>query len=164
MIDSYLAPTDLAAARRRVLAVVETRCRRSGFAPGPSGGWADDAVLTLDPGPVGPQLARISPTTTAVVAELVLWRWAPDAVGDLAKRMEPGTALVFLEPTADLGWRRLVHRLGRVALRVRYGHDFEADVPAALRAAGLVVTTTDRFGLGPMGIRSYVWGVAEHFP
>ncbi len=163
MTDSYLAPTDLAVARRRVQAVVDARCSRSGIEQGRAGASGHGDVLTLDHGPAGPQLARLTPMTAAVVAEFVLWRWSPEALADLSVGIGPDTTLVFLEPTADLGWRRLLHRVARPALRRRYGHDFEVDVPAALRAAGLVVTTTDRFGLGPMGVRSYVWGVAEHF-
>jgi hypothetical protein len=91
-----------------------------------------------------------------------LWRWPPDRLTELSERLRPDRVLYFLEPTADLGWRRMVHTVGRPLWRARLGHDFSADVPAALRAAGLLVGTTDRFSLGPAGVRSYVWGRAEH--
>ena len=157
MTDSYLAPQNLAAARRRVRQLVDARCRLLGVDPG-----ADGAVLTLSRRPLVHQASGITPHTAAVVADFVLWRWDGPTLRALAELLGPDTALVFLEPTADLGWRRAVHRVGRVPARLLLRHHFERDVPAELRAAGLVVSTADRFPLGPAGLGSYVWGQAEH--
>ncbi len=119
-------------------------------------------MVNLDRRPTEAQWAAITAATPCVVADMVLWRLDEVSLRALADRLEPGASLVFLEPTADIGWRQALHRLLRLPFRLMLRHDFEADVPAALRAAGLVVTTTDRFNLGPGGIRSYVWGEAEH--
>lgn len=161
MMDSFLGPTDLDGARYRVEAAVAERCRKLDL-PTEDG---DGAVVRLAAKrSFASQRDLISTDTACVVADLVLWRWSPSDLDELAESLAPDTVLVFVEPTADLGWRRLVHRIARPLLRVALGHHFEADVPAALRAAGLVVTTTDRFGTGPLRIRSYVWGEARHFP
>lgn len=161
MMDSFLGPTDLAGARHRVEAAVAERCRKLDL-PTDDG---DGAVVRLTATrPFASQRELISTDTACVVADLVLWRWNSSDLDALAESLRPDTVLVFVEPTADLGWRRVVHRIARPLFRVVLGHHFEADVPAALRAAGLVVTTTDRFGSGPLRIHSYVWGEARHFP
>ena len=159
MTDSYLAPEDLAAARRRINQLVGSRCRAIGLEPSSTG-----AVVVLEPGPLTPQLAQITGATACVTADFVLWRLGQSELDALAAALVPDRTLLFLEPTADLGWRRLIHRFGRPLWRLRLGHHFEADVPAMLRAAGLVVTTTDRFAIGGRGIKTYVWGEARHFP
>lgn len=159
MIDSYLAPLDLADARRRINTVASARCREQGVT-------ADDniTVLRLRAGPVTTQLDGITADTVCVVADLALWRADKRSLDALAAALEPDRVLLFLEPTADLGWRSGLHRSGRLLWRLFLRHDFSADVPAQLREAGLVVTTTDRFGVGWRGLRSYVWGEARHFP
>lgn len=158
MTDSYLAPEDLAAARRRINRLVAGRCRALGFEP------SGNAVVVLDRGPLAPQLEQIDGATVCVTADLVLWRVEQQDLDALADALRPDRTLLFLEPTADLGWRRFVHRFGRPLWRLRTGHHFETDVPAMLRAAGLVVTTTDRFAIGYRGVKTYVWGEARHFP
>lgn len=104
----------------------------------------------------------ITGSTACVVTDMVLWRWDDVSLSKLAESLAPDRALLFLEPTADLGWRRIVHRLTKYLWRLTIGHDFHRDVPAALRQSGLTVSTVDRFESGPFGVRSYVWGKAEH--
>lgn len=158
MIDSYLAPTDLADARRRISTVAGASCREHQVSED------NNTVVRLASGPIGNQLDQIKPETVCVIADLVLWRTDQRSLNALAKALEPDRVLLFLEPTADLGWRAGLHRVGRRLFRLFLRHDFAADVPAQLREAGLVVTTTDRFGIGWRGLRSYVWGEARHFP
>ncbi len=153
MIDSYRAPVDLAEARERALAAARERCDRLGR--------TDAAIVRLS-GKRFSQSKVITSETGAVVADMVLWCWDDASLEALADRLPPGAALVFCEPTADLGWRRAIHRMAKNIWRLALRHNFESDVPARLRAAGLLVTTTDRFSIGPMGTRSYVWGQAEH--
>lgn len=149
MIDSYLAPVSLAAARKRLESM--------------AGRVSDGGeIVKLSTRPFPAQQHLITATADAVMADLVLWSWDQDSLQALAERLQPGTVLLFLEPTAELGWRRVVHRYGRVPARLLLRHHFEADIPAALREAGLIVTTTVRFGTGPAGWRSYVLGRAEH--
>lgn len=152
MIDGHLAPVDLAAARRRVRSTLAT----------PLGDGGREAVVALGGRRFDEQQrACITAATTVVTADFVLWRWDDADLANLARRLPPNAVLAFLEPTADFGWRRLVHRVGRRPIEFLLGHHFESDVPARLRSAGLTVTTADRFDLGPAGLRSYVWGRAE---
>lgn len=152
MTDSYLGPTDLADARRRIEDAAARRGRVGGAENGTvvrlQGRWAEDRMWSLES------------DVRCVVADMALWSADVSSLEALADGLAPGGTLLFLEPTADLGWRSVLHRFGSRLWRLRYGHHFETDVPAQLRAAGFVVTTTDRFGLGPRGIRSYVWGEA----
>ena len=147
---NYLAPTDLAHARRLVEAMVAVRCREHGAAVDGS-----EAVVRLRPGPLEAQLGQITAETVCVVADVVLWRADQSDLSALAEALGQDRSLLFIEPTADLGWRHRLHRLGRRLWRLRLRHDF---------SAGLVVTTTDRFGLGRRGIRTYVRGEAMNFP
>ncbi len=161
MMDSFVGPTDLAGARHRVEAAVAERCRKLDLPTDEDGG----AVVRLTAKrSFASQQHLISADTACVVADLVLWRWNSSDLDGLAAALGPDAVLAFVEPTADLGWRRVLHRLARPLFRLVLGHHFQADVPAALRASGLVVTTTDRFGTGPLDLRSYVWGEARHFP
>lgn len=149
MTDSYLPPENLAAARKRM----------DGMAGRVSNGGE---IVRLTARPAETQLSSAWPLVDVVIADLVLWKWDRPALRALSERMKPDTVLLFLEPTADLGWRRLIHRYGRWAERLLLRHNFETDVPAELREAGLMVTTTIRFSTGPAGLRSYVLGRAEH--
>ena len=165
MTDSYMAPTDLADARAKMARMVDGRCRAVDADPAGEG-----VVVTLVPGPLASQRHLITDRTVVVVADLVLWRWSSAELQALADALSepdlsgpPTRSLVFLEPTADLGWRRAVHRIGAPVWRRTVGHDFEADVPAIIRSTGLVVTTQDRFGLGPSEARSYVRGEARQY-
>ncbi|MEM7276214.1 MAG: hypothetical protein AAF547_24280 [Actinomycetota bacterium] len=165
MTDSYLAPADLAAARARAHLAAAARCGAAGADPAEPG-----VVVELSAAPFDRQRERVTERTVVLMADAVLWRWTADDRAQLAAVLAepvvgevPVRSLVFVEPTAGLGWRRLAQRLGRPLWRRRLGHDFECDVPAALRAAGLVVTTQDRFDLGPTGIRSHVWGEARRY-
>lgn len=143
MFDSFDAPDDLGSARARVLAAAD---RLAGSGP----------------------IARLGPETGAwsfgdasvVVADGLLWRLDPPDLRALAAAVGPDRSLLFLEPTADVGWRHLVHRLGRPLWRRTIGHHFVADVPARLRAAGLEVVDLRRFGTGRGQVRSYAMGRA----
>lgn len=88
-----------------------------------------------------------------VGSDLSLWRWPPHSLRRLSDLLrERHGLLVFVEPTAGFGWRRPIQLLGR-----RY----RRDIPAELRATGLVVTTQVRLWNGPYG--TYVRGEARHF-
>ena len=123
--------------------------------------------MRLDGRSAGRSLAadidRISVDTVCVLADFVLWQQDRATLARLADALRPDKVLLFVEPTAELGWRRALHRVTRRLSTMVPGYNFECDVPAELRAAGLVVTTTDRFSTGPAGIASYVWGQAQHF-
>lgn len=89
-----------------------------------------------------------------VGSEMVLWRWPSAALAELSALLrDRGGLLVFIEPTAGLGWRRAMQLLGR---------KYHRDVPAELRAAGFSVTTQVRLRHGFIG--TYVRGEARHFP
>ncbi|MGI9612918.1 MAG: hypothetical protein ACR2QO_08425 [Acidimicrobiales bacterium] len=158
MTDSFLAPADLGSARRRLAAVARAHCRKLGL----EDRLDQRAVVELTGRPFAAQQHLVTAETACVMADMVLWRWDADTLAALADRLGPDAALLFLEPTADIGWRQAAHRLARPLWRLALRHDFETDVPVSLRTAGLTVSTADRFGLGPAGIRSYVWGLAEH--
>jgi hypothetical protein len=146
MIDSLQAPTDLGTARARL--------RDLATAAAVGGGTV--AHLQAGARPDIPDRAGV------VVADMVLWQAGGADLRALSAWLGPDGVLVFLEPTAELGWRRLAHRLTRGLCRRFTGHDFERDLPASLRSAGLEVTELDRFGIGPLGLGSYALGRAEH--
>ena len=146
MIDSLQPPADLGAARARLRHQAVSEAAIDGR-----------AITYLRPG----DHPDVPPGAGVVVADMVLWQVAPADLRTMATALDR-RVLLFLEPTAELGWRRLVHRVGRRWWRRRLGHHFECDVPAELRAAGLAVTEIDRFGVGPRQVRSYVLGRAEH--
>jgi hypothetical protein len=114
-------------------------------------------------------LAELEPMADRVrhvVADCVLWSWPPAHVARLARVLEASERdgwqrLLFLEPTAGLGWRDRIQRHNPAFWRRRYGHDFRRDIPAELRSHGLTVTTTVRFREGP--VRHYVVGEARHY-
>lgn len=132
------------------------RCRRLGVDPATPG-----AIVELERRPLVRQSHRLTASTAAVVADMVLWRWDRPTLEALADLLAPEAVLVFVEPTAELGWRRVVHRVTAQPTRLVRRRHFNADVPANLRTSGLVVTTLDRFSLGPAGLGSYAWGQAE---
>jgi len=143
MFDSLDAPDDLGSARARVLAAAE---RLAGAGP----------IANL-----GPDQATWSFGDAAVVvADAVLWQADREDLAALAAALGPDRFLVFLEPTADVGWRQAVNHLGRSLWRHRVGHDFGTDVPAVLRAAGIEVVDLRRFGVGRRQVRSYAMGRA----
>ena len=157
MIESFLAPEDLTSARDRL----DERARRL---------VADAGLQRVEIGADAPARELQSLESRAgsdgplcLISEFRLWAWSPDDLRRLAAVIGDDGVLLFCEPTADLGWRRVVHRLSRRPLRAWLGYHFESDVPASLRTTGLVVGTMDRFTLGRAGLRSYVWGRAEHF-
>lgn len=92
-------------------------------------------------------------TGVVVASDLKLWRWPTTSVRRLSDLLRQRSGLlVFIEPTAGLGWRRALQLAGR-----RY----RRDMPAELRDAGFVVTTQVRLWNGPYG--TYVRGEARHF-
>lgn len=100
-------------------------------------------------------LEAIAGLGTGVVAasDLKLWRWPVTSLRRLSDLLrDVDGLLVFVEPTAGMGWRRALQLAGR-----RY----RRDIPAELRAAGFVVTTQVRLGHGAIG--TYVRGEARHF-
>jgi hypothetical protein len=116
-------------------------------------------------GSVDEQLAAVANQgrRPVVGSDLVLWAWPPSDLRRLSAAVEATEGIVvFVEPTAGLGVRRALQRAGRRWFRRRLGHDFESDVPAALRAAGFIVTTQVRLRHGP--VADYVRGEARHFP
>lgn len=128
-----------------------------------STGVGPERVVRLSAGSFQMQQHKVSPSSDVVIADHVLWRYDQASLQALSKRLTPGMVLLFLEPTAELGWRRLLHRNTQRLTRLLLRHNFSSDVPAELREAGLIVTTTIRFNTGPGGWRSYVLGRAEHF-
>lgn len=96
-----------------------------------------------------------------VLARCVLWSpaWDRAALTELHRRLN-GNRLIFVEPTAGLGRRRLAQRAGRRLWLRRHGHDYERDVPAELRSAGFMINTLDRFAVGPGSIQMYAYGEA----
>ncbi len=160
MFDPLDAPADLGSARARLRAAAE---RLAGPAPVAHlhRGGGDRSHGARGSGP--PAWPGIDPGAGVVVADTVLWGAAPADLVALAQALGPERSLLFLEPTAEVGWRRLVHRLGSRLWRRAVGHHFETDVPAALRAAGLEVVDLRRFGVGRARVRSYVLGRALRF-
>lgn len=145
MLDQLRPPADLAEARARLRAAATAEA-----GDGPIAHVAD----------LG---AGGEPTLEAavLVADCVLWRADDAAVDRLVAAVEARAVLLFLEPTAELGWRRLVQWLATPLWLRLVGHHFGSDVPARLRATGLLVTDVDRFELGLGGVRSYVAGRAR---
>ncbi len=143
MFDSLDAPEDLGSARARLLAAAE---RLAGSGP--------IANLGVDAGTWSFGDAAV------VVADGILWQADRRELETLASAIGPDRFLLFLEPTADLGWRQAANRLGRSLWRRSIGHHFETDVPAVLRSAGLEVIDLRRFGVGRGGVRSYALGRA----
>lgn len=159
VFDTLQAPPDLATARARLQALVEVMVDEisgASTAPGP--------VQHLDrPGGAGTdRWPAIDPTAPVVVADGVLWQATGAQLAALSASLRRGQVLVFLEPTAEIGWRRTVQRVGRPLWRRLSGHHFDTDVPEDLRRAGLQVTDLNRFGVGPAELRSYALGRAEH--
>ncbi len=118
-------------------------------------GRGDVTVVWLRGVDAAGELEEISRAGVGVVvgSDLSLWR-SPQAflrpLSDILRELEG--LLVFIEPTAGLGWRRAVQLLGR---------RFRRDIPAELRAAGFIVTTQVRLWDGLHG--TYVRGEARHF-
>ena len=155
VFDSLQPPVDLASARARLLAVTDGLIAAG--TDGPDG--RSGSVVHLDPTP-GPGWQTFGPAVRVVVADLVLWPLPLSDLRTLVRALGPDRSLVFLEPSADAGWRLLANRAGRGLWRRSIGHDFETDVPAHLRQAGLMITDLNRFGVGPGQVRSYVLGRA----
>ncbi len=128
---------------------------------------SDDVVVLHASG--ARSLAELEPAADRVrdvVADCVLWSWPSAYLAQLARILEASERdgwqrLLFLEPTAGLGWRDRIQRRNAGFWHRRYGHDFRRDIPAELRSHGLTVTTTVRFREGP--VRHYVVGEARHY-
>ncbi len=148
--DVLNPPADLGAARARLrsLAIGEVGAAPILHLAGGTGAEAVDGTPAV--GAAG-----------AVLADMVLWRTGRADLGRLAATLSAERPLFFLEPTSELGWRRVAHRAGRPLWRRAAGHDFERDLPVELRVVGLVVTDLVRFGTGLARVRSYAMGRAE---
>lgn len=102
---------------------------------------------------------------SVTVFDCVLWRMTARELAEVASSLKAdGGVLLFLEPTVDVGWRRLVNRLVPQLGSWTVGQRFGTDVPVELRRAGLEVTDLVRFGLGPGELFSYALGRAEWLP
>lgn len=115
----------------------------------------DATYFWLSGGTPASDLDAVAGSRTGVVvgSDLSLWRWPATSLRRLSDLLrERNGLLVFVEPTAGLGWRRALQLAGR-----RY----RRDIPAELRAAGLSVTTQVRLRHGLIG--TYVRGEARHF-
>lgn len=115
----------------------------------------DAVAMWLGAGSSARDLELVARAGTGLIvgSDLELWRWPPVSLRRLSEALrERRGLLVFLEPTADWGWRRPVQLLGR-----RY----RRDIPADLRAAGFSVTTQVRLRHGVIG--TYVRGEARHY-
>lgn len=163
MLDSLDPPADLGTARARLLALADQLAGAGAVVhlrpPGGSG-RSDGARCEADTDAAPAPWPGVDAGATVVLADTLLWRTGPAELRALAAALGPDRPLLFLEPTAEVGWRRLGHRLGRRLWRRVAGHHFEVDVPVALRAAGLEVVDLNRFGVGRAGVRSYVLGRA----
>lgn len=118
-------------------------------------GRGDATIIWLGAGGPAADTDAISGSGTGVVvaSDLRLWRWPEASLPRLSAVLrERDGLLVFIEPTAGLGWRRALQLAGK-----RY----RRDLPAELRAAGFTVTTQVRLWNGPYG--TYVRGEARHF-
>ena len=160
MFESLDPPADLGSARARLGEMIDHLVVQG---DGLSG--APAPVVHLDRPDRGPGPALDWPVVdpgSLVVADAVLWRASTAQLRSLSRAIGPEQVLLFLEPTRELGWRRALHRAARPLWRRLTGHDFERDLPADLRAAGLEVTELTRFGTGPRQVWSYALGRAEH--
>ena len=146
------SPADLAGARSWLAELAQSEAAASGWPVVRLAVPVDPVVGSTWPAlPVGPAV---------VVADGVLTRAGLANLRLLATDLGPDRALWYLEPTAEVGWRSVAHRLGRPLWRATAGHGFEVDTPAVLRSVGLRLTDVDRFGTGPAGLFSWVLGRA----
>ena len=150
VVPAWDRETDLAGARAQIRVRVGTHDQELWLQP------------DIDP---ARQLAGVAELGDGAVlgADMVLWTWNTAELAQLSTAVASiaGT-LVFLEPTAGLGIRRMTQRIGRRWFRRARGHHYERDVPAELRAAGFIVTTQVR--LRERFVGDYVRGEARHFP
>ncbi|MGF1598616.1 MAG: hypothetical protein ACFCVK_17095 [Acidimicrobiales bacterium] len=152
--DTPWAATPTLRTRRTLTATIDLATGHAGRA----------TVLGARPGDADPDGVLDGIDTdpdAAVLAVTVLWSpaWSSADLGALAARLGPGR-LLFVEPTAGLGWRRVLQRALAPVFRRLLGHDFDRDVPAELRRAGFLVTAVDRFHTDRAGILSYAYGEA----
>lgn len=161
MHDPLSPPADLAEARARLAAAVTAEL--SGLAGVDPGGPepGQGALSRLTAASLANPAAVIGPSTRVVVADTVLWQASLAELARLATALGRERPLLFLEPTSEVGWRALTHRVGAPLWRRLAGHGFDRDVPGALRSVDLVVTDLNRFGTGVAGVRSYAIGRAE---
>jgi len=148
MADDVTPPWDQETTLERARDQVVRRVDEQATSRGVDRHWLSGDDLTV-------QLAAIERLGGGAVvgSDMVLWRWSPAALNQLSAQLRRRDGLlVYLEPTAGLGLRRAMQLLGR-----RY----RQDVPAALRGAGLIVTTQVRLRHGVIG--TFVRGEARHF-
>jgi hypothetical protein len=154
VIPSLAPPADLAAARARLGDLA---------AHDPTGAPVTHLARLADP-VVGPDWPALPDGPVVAVADGVLADAGLANLRRLARTLGPDRVLWYLEPTADVGWRRAVQLAGRPLWRGLTGHSFDADIPWLLRSVGLQLTDIDRFGVGPGGLCSYVLGRAVRHP
>jgi len=100
--------------------------------------------------------------TIVSVLQLSLLEHLGPTLRALATLLGDDGMLLFLEPTAAGGFTVQAQRLLATPARLVTGRRPHRDVPAMLRAGGLVVTDLDRFSLNlPWPYRSFVQGVAR---
>ncbi len=102
--------------------------------------------------------APAAPDLDGAVFGLWLWRRAVDpaaVLAEVAARLRPGARVRFCEPSPG---PTTVPGLGAV----RTGYRFDRDLPPTIRSSGLIVTTIERFPLGPGAW--FCAGIAEHDP
>ena len=122
-------------------------------------------VLWLDadtsPGQQLAHVAELGPQPL-IGSDTALGQWSPAQLGKLSDLLKQADGdLVFIEPTAGLGLRRVVQLAAGPAFQRLRGHDYRRDVPAELRSVGFIVTTQVR--LRDRFVGDYVRGEARHF-
>ena len=89
-------------------------------------------------------------STVVFVAELCRSQWKGPALNELVERLRPDGRLLFVEPVCGVGMANVLQRAFDRAVRARWGYGFSRDIPAELRAAGMTVTSVDRFFVEPV--------------
>ena len=126
--------------------------------PGPAG-----KPGAVELGPEGQGVSDAEPASLRAVASTFALCRAADVEATLAlvvRSLAPGGTFHFLEHAATPGWARRLQQLGTpLWQRLAAGCHLDRDAPAAIRAAGLVITDIERFplawgrALGVRGVR-----------
>ena len=117
------------------------------------GGYNWTMASALDRGIAQKMAATLNPllaTVSGPVAELCRPQWQGRAPDDLVERLQPDGRPLFVEPVCGIGVANVLQRAFDRAVRARWGYGFSRDMPAELRAAGMTVTSVDRFFVEPV--------------